>query len=67
MKKPSVNLSPVAEHYSADDERIVELSSEVGGGLMLLKVVNGRLTVLLYRLDETVDVTVSEAQRLPVR
>jgi hypothetical protein len=66
MKKPKVITNCVANHYSDPDQRIVELSSDGGGGLISLYVseVDGvkRLTVELYHLDPTVDVFVDHGQ-----
>lgn len=56
MARPKINVKPVASHYAARDERIVEFTSTVGGGLISLRVVGERLRVEFYRTDDTVDV-----------
>lgn len=53
-----VNPNPVADRHVKDDERIIEYSSEAGGGLIGFYIHNGRLRVHLYRHDETVEITV---------
>ncbi len=55
-KRPSVTVNPVADRYSMQGERIIEFSSEVGGGLISLRVSNDgkQLLVDLYRCDPTV-------------
>jgi hypothetical protein len=55
-KRPSVTLSCVADLYTTGRRRIVEFSSESGGGLISFWEFNGRLRVEVYRVDETVDV-----------
>jgi len=46
----------VADRYSADGQRIVEISSTAGGCLLSLRVVDGKLRLFVYRADATVDV-----------
>lgn len=62
MPKPKVNTNPVANNYSAPNERIIEYSSKSGGGLIAFREVDGRLIVELYRHDATVDVSVGPAE-----
>lgn len=58
MKKPSVNVNPVANKYSAPDERIVEFTFDNGvGGLISFRTVNGTPTVEIYRCDMSVIVS----------
>jgi hypothetical protein len=66
MPKPKVNTNPVANNYSAPNERIIEYSSKSGGGLIALRETDdGRLTVDLYRHDDTVDIRVGPAEGIP--
>jgi len=51
----------VAQKYAAPNERIIEFSSEFGGGLISFRDVDGRLVVSIYRHDSTV--IVNEAHR----
>lgn len=58
MSKPRVNTKCVANAYTGKDERIIEFSSENGGGLIqFMERQDGSLHVHLYRLDPTVKVT----------
>jgi hypothetical protein len=59
MTKPKVNTSPVADKYTRPDERIIEYSSEHGGGLIAFINRDDRLRVELYRHDPAVDIVVS--------
>ena len=56
MKRPSVQTKCVANQYAADNERIVEFSSDCGGGLIdfYQDKESGKLHVTVYRHDETV-------------
>ena len=54
MKRPSVNLTPVASHYAMAHERIIEFTSESGGGLISFTVQDGSLVIDVYRTDPTV-------------
>lgn len=56
MKRPRVLTRCVADHYHCPGERIVEFSSDVGGGLISLNVVEGELIIQIYRQDKTVRV-----------
>jgi len=58
-KRPRVNTSPVASRYAAPDERVIEFSSEVGGGLINLYERNGKLHVQIYNCDPSVRVMVN--------
>jgi len=54
-KRPRVIVNPVANHYSDANVRVVEFSSENGGGLIEFRTLaDGRLRVELYRCDPTV-------------
>jgi hypothetical protein len=53
---PKVDVNPVAQHYARSGERIVEISSDAGGCLVSLWVRDGRLSIQVYRADDTVDV-----------
>jgi hypothetical protein len=62
--KIKVNTKPIAEQYSRTGERILEISSPGGGGLMSLQLREREggppyLYVELYRLDAQVEVVVS--------
>jgi hypothetical protein len=57
MKRPSVNLKCSADRYAAPNERIIEFSSESGGGLIDLCDVGETLLVSVYRTDDSVEVT----------
>jgi hypothetical protein len=54
--RPKVTLPSVAQHYAMSGERIIEVSSDGGGCLMSLRVIDGRLRIEVYRADDTVDV-----------
>ena len=56
MSKPSVTTKCPANQYTGPNERIVEFDSSAGGGLISLRVLDGRLHVEVYRTDDTVDV-----------
>jgi hypothetical protein len=56
MGKARVNTSPVAGRYEATDEKIIEVSHELGGLLISFRPVDGRLIVDCYRADPTVTV-----------
>ena len=64
MRKPKVNTNPVANNYSAPNERIIEYSSQSGGGLIAFRETDGHLTVDLYRHDGTVDIRVGQPDGL---
>jgi len=66
VKKPKVIVNCVASHFADPDQRIVELSSDVAGGLLSMYVHEGRLVVELYHLDDNVDVSVEHAQVIRV-
>lgn len=52
-----INTNPVSNGYAGTDERIIEFSSPNGGGLISFRLSSaGRLSVDVYRTDETVDV-----------
>lgn len=61
MDNVKINKNPVAGGYASPGEKIIEYSSPAGGGLISFKVVDGRLTVDLYRHDPTVDIRVGKA------
>jgi hypothetical protein len=56
IPRPKVIIPSIAQHYAMAGERIVEVSSEAGGCLVSLRVVNDRLCIQVYRVDDTVDV-----------
>ena len=61
----SVNASPVADRYG--NEKIIEFSSPVGGGLISFVITSDdQLDVHVYRQDITVQVTAGEAGQ-PIR
>lgn len=60
MAKPTVNTNPVANRYAGRDELIVEYSSNAGGGVINMRVIDGRLSVDLYGHDSTVDIRVGK-------
>lgn len=53
---PRVDTRPLAQHYANAGERIIALSSDGGGCLMSLRVVDGCLRIEVYRADGTVSV-----------
>lgn len=57
MKKPNVILKCPANQHTAANERIIEFSSEYGGGLISFRANDGVLHVEVYRTDKTVRVT----------
>lgn len=61
MSKPKVNVKPVADAYAGPGERIVEFSSDAGGGLISLALRDdGKLSVFVYNFDSTVEVSIGE-------
>lgn len=61
MAKPKVNTNPVANQYSAPNERIIEYSSTQGGGLISIRETDaGRLRVDLYQHDDSVEIIVGK-------
>lgn len=59
-----INTKPVADAYAAHGEKVIEFSSPTAGGLISFALADdGRLTVTLYRLDPTVDVSISDADQ----
>jgi hypothetical protein len=61
QKKPKVTVNCVADKYGSPGERIVEFSSDVGGGLIAFRVTSeGKLLVDVYRQDSTVEVRVGK-------
>ena len=57
MRKPSVKRGP-ASCYERDGERIVEISHQVGGCLMSVRVIGDSIRIELYRIDDRVSVIV---------
>jgi hypothetical protein len=55
--RPRVLTRCVADQYAGDGQRIIEFSSEAGGGLISFRVVGDKLRVEVYRHDGTVVVT----------
>lgn len=66
IKRPKVHVTPPAQHHALPDERIIIVSSDGGGCLMSMRVIDGRLRIEVYRADDTVDV-VAPGHVLPVR
>lgn len=64
MSKPIVNTNPVANGYADSTERIVEFNSGVsngpGGLISLRRTAAGKLQISLYRLDDNIEVLLSE-------
>lgn len=58
MRKPSVTTRCVANTYAASNERIVEFSGALGGGLISLRNTEQGLVVEIYRCDECVIICV---------
>jgi hypothetical protein len=56
MPKPKINTRPVAGHYAAPDELIVEFSHPNGGGLISIRATDTGVIVDVYRCDDTVTV-----------
>jgi hypothetical protein len=69
MAKPKVNTNPVANQYSAPNERIIEYSirSGLGGLISLREIEGGKLQVQLYRHDADVEILVSAHEELTAR
>lgn len=65
-RKPRVILPSGAQHYAMAGERIVEVSSDGGGCLISMRVIDGRLRIEVYRADDTVDV-IAPAPATPSR
>lgn len=63
MKRPKVDLNPVANGSAMWGESIIGVSSDAGGCLISLREINGRLRVEVYRADETVDVVTVKGWR----
>lgn len=60
MAKPRIITKCPANAYTGKNERVVEYSSDSGGGLIRLIEVEGVLHVTLYRHDETVRIHVAK-------
>lgn len=56
-KKPKVITKCVADHYSGDAEKIIEISHANGGCLICLTASEDKLFVHVYRQDKTVEVS----------
>jgi hypothetical protein len=59
MKRTNVNLKPVADGYTATNERIIEFFDEPtqqGGLISFRRTDDGSLVVNVYRVDEKVTV-----------
>lgn len=64
MAKPRVNTRCVADRYAMADEKIVEFSEGISGGLISLRRhPDGNLLVQLYNLDKDVEVEPIEKRR----
>jgi hypothetical protein len=55
-RKPKVGTAYPADRYAAPEERIMEVSHELGGCLISVRPVNDRLLIEIYRADDTIDV-----------
>jgi hypothetical protein len=64
-KRPRVVTSCVADQYSAQHERIIEFSSDKGGGLISFREFPEGLRVEVYRADPTVTVMGPKGQTIP--
>lgn len=63
MKRPRVTTNCVASRYTQKNERIIEFSSDNGGGLIsFLATDDGRLLVDVYNQDSSVEVRVGGAK-----
>lgn len=58
----NVILNPVANQHSSASERIIEFSSPGGGGLISFRVLDGKLIIEPYRMDDTVEVRLPKPQ-----
>jgi hypothetical protein len=61
MARPSINTRCVADSYANRDvERIAEVNAKEGGALVSARrnIPEDRLTINVYRMDESVDVSV---------
>ena len=62
----SINKNPVADQYSASNEKIIEFSSPNGGGLIAFRLLDGKhagyhvFRVDIYRTDPTVEVSLGK-------
>lgn len=63
--KVNIDVRPVADSYASPDERIIEFSHPLGGGLISFVVDEeaGTVKVLVYRTDDTVSVSESKGLR----
>lgn len=60
-RKIRVTTRPVADNYTAANERTIEYSSPTGGGLITLSLTDdGKLIVDLHGHDATVDIRVGK-------
>lgn len=55
-RQPKIIASPTAQHGARAGVKIIGVSSDVGGCLVHLEVIDGRLRIEVYRADDTVDV-----------
>ena len=55
-----ITTNPVANHYAGPGERIIEFSSDGGGGLIAFTETDAGLIVDVYRQDPTVTVRVGK-------
>ena len=60
MAKPRIITKCPANVYTGKNERVVEYSSDSGGGLIRLVEAEGVLHLTLYRHDDTVRIHVTE-------
>lgn len=61
MKKPKIITKCVANQYTAKNERIIEFSNGMYGGLIrFINTEDGKMSVHVYRQDTEVRVTVAK-------
>ncbi len=64
MTKPRVITRCVANQYTGANERIIEFSSQFGGGLIsFYEQDDGTLSVCVYRCDKTVEVVTPHREK----
>lgn len=59
-RKPKVGTAYPADRYASPEERIIEVSHKLGGCLISVRPVNGRLVIEIYQADDTVEVRTGE-------
>lgn len=57
VERPTIDIKPLRTYSQGPHERIMEVSSEVGGCLISVRVTTGGLLMVdVYRADDTVRV-----------